>query len=327
MKRTILIAQDDSLQAIFEPEEYNVFHVASVDQMLTTAAANRIDAFILDGIGFCRAIRSFDRRRSTPVIFLTDNEQTIDDALSSGADDFIVKPASPSVVRARLKTHFQRAENSRQAEWLRSVLERYLPKRTLDMIESASATGTLPPPQEQDLAICFTDMRGFTAFSEETEPSRLFSIVSAFLADQVQIIHEFGGYVDKFGGDGVMAIFDGPEMVAQSCLCALSILESARVKGGGLSGDMRGFGVGIHTGRAVVGNIGSPEHLDYSAIGSAVNLAARLCGQAEAMSVVVSKAVRDALAGDPRVTFHSERNVPIRGIKDAVTVYTLGRGR
>jgi adenylate cyclase len=56
-------------------------------------------------------------------------------------------------------------------------------------------------------------MRGFTAFAEEIEPSCLFSLVSALLADQVQIIHEFGGYVDKFGGDGVVSFFEGPDMV------------------------------------------------------------------------------------------------------------------
>jgi adenylate cyclase len=114
-------------------------------------------------------------------------------------------------------------------------------------------------------------------------------------------------------------------MVIQSCLCALRILESARLKDVGVMEQTHGFGIGIHVGRAVIGNIGSPEHLDYSAIGSSVNLAARLCGQAEAMSVVVSKAVRDAVADDARLKFHSERAVPIRGIKGPVTVYTLSR--
>jgi class 3 adenylate cyclase len=87
---------------------------------------------------------------------------------------------------------------------------------------------------------------------------------------------------------------------------------------------MIGFGIGIHVGRAVIGNIGSPEHLDYSGIGTSVILAARLCGQAEAMSTVVSKAVRDAVPHDARLRFHSEREVPIRGIKGSVTVFRLG---
>lgn len=336
MKRTVLIADDDPssrnlLQSILEGEGYDVIQADSGEQALAVTHTLLLDAFILNiqmnGINLCRAIRQMERHRSTPIIFLTgsDTDETIDLAFSAGGDDFITKPVSPAAVRARVKSHLKRAEYSGRLEWLRSVLKQYLSRRTLDVVENAVSTGTLPPPQEQDLAVCFTDIRGFTAFAEETEPSHLFAMVSAVLADQVQIIHEFGGYVDKFGGDGVMAIFEGPDMVVQSCLCALRILDSARLKDVGVTAHTNGFGIGIHTGRAVVGNIGSPEHLDYSAIGSAVNLAARLCGQAQAMSIVVSKAVRDAVAGDSRLKFHSERQVPIRGIKEAVIVYTLSR--
>ena len=123
-----------------------------------------------------------------------------------------------------------------------------------------------------------------------------------------------------------MAVFDGPEMVLQSCLCALNILENTLLQNSLHPEEIRRVGIGIHTGRAVVGNIGSPDHLDYSAIGRNVNLAARLCGQAEATSIVVSKAVRDAVAGDARLKFHSERRVAIRGFREPVTVYTLRRG-
>jgi adenylate cyclase len=104
------------------------------------------------------------------------------------------------------------------------------------------------------------------------------------------------------------------------------MLETAGIKDSVNKVEIRRFGIGIHTGHAVVGNIGSPEHLDYSAIGSTVNLAARLCGQAEATSIIVSKAVRDAVGDDPRLNFHSERSVTIRGFKEPVIVYTLSRG-
>jgi adenylate cyclase len=242
-----------------------------------------------------------------------------------GGDDFIQPPYTSLTVRARLKIQFRRLDYAQRLDRVRGILGQYLSKRTLDAMES-SPSGTLPQPEEHDLAVCFTDIRGFTAFSEGTAPTKLFSLVSDLLAAQVNVIHDYGGYVDKFGGDGVMAIFDGPDMVAQSCLCALRMLETAHMKGSAGSKEIRGFGIGINTGRAVVGNIGSPEHLDYSAIGSTVNLAARLCGQAEATSIVVSKAVRDAVSDDPRLSFHSERRVEIRGFKDSVTVYTLSRG-
>jgi len=340
MAQTILIADDEPgarkiLQLMLRPEGYGLIEVESGEQAIALAqSSSQIDGFLLDiqmprmnGIALCRAIRQIERYRSTPIIFLTDggDDEVLEEAFAAGGDDFIHKPYTATTVRSRLKSHLQRAEYFHRLERIRRVLGQYLSKRTFDAVENAVAAETLPPPEEQDLAICFTDMRGFTAFSEETEPKQLFSFISALLADQVSLVHQHGGYVDKFGGDGVMAIFEGPTMVLQSCLCALSILDSARVKDSSSAENIQRFGIGIHSGRAVVGNIGSPEHLDYSAIGSAVNLAARLCGQAQAMSIVVSKAVRDAAKDDPRFNFHSERQVPIRGIKEPVTIYTLSR--
>jgi len=339
MKRTILIADNDSaarttLQNILQPEGHDVLQAESGEQALAMATAVPIDLFLLrvdmprlNGIIACRELRAIEQYRLTPIIFLagSSGDAGLAQALTTGGDDFIQQPYTPVTVNARLKIHLERLEYSQRLERVRGLLKQYLSKRTLDAIES-SASGALPPPEERDLTICFTDMRGFTAFSETTEPNRLFSLVSDLLAVQVNTIHDYGGYVDKFGGDGVMSVFDGPDMVLQSCLCALSILESARTKGSVGSEEIRRLGIGIHTGRAVVGNIGSPEHLDYSAIGSTVNLAARLCGQAEATSIAVSKAVRDSIGDDPRLNFHSERQVAIRGFKDPVTVFTLSRG-
>ncbi len=339
MAGTILIVDDDPrarevLVHVLEAEGYEVIQAESGEQAIALAGGRQIDAFLLDiqmprmnGIDLCRALRRMERYSRVPIIFLTGqaDDAVLEEAFASGGDDFLNKPSTLAAVRVRLKSHLQRMEYLRRLERMRGVLKQYLSKRTLEVVEDTSLTGALPAPQEQELAVCFTDMRGFTAFSEETEPTRLFSLISALLAEQVHIIHEYGGYVDKCGGDGVMAIFDGPDMVLQSCLCSLSILDTARVKHSADLEDIRKFGIGIHTGPAVIGNIGSPEHLDYTAIGSTVNLAARLCGQAEATSIAVSKAVRDAARNDHRLNFHSERQVPMRGIKDLVTVYTLSR--
>jgi class 3 adenylate cyclase len=339
MARTVIIADDDEgvrhlVAQILERDGYQVLHAESGEQAIGMSAMLHVDAFLLDlnmpkmnGIQVCRTLRAMENYRATPILFVTglDEGTALEEALAAGGDDFINKPFNAVTLRARLRTQLERRDYVQRLERARKALRQYLSKRTLDVVEATSVTGVLPPPQEQDLAICFTDIRGFTALSEDADPSELFAMVSALLAEQVDIIHRHGGYVDKFGGDGVMAIFDGPEMVPQSCLCALSILDRARVKGSSDPEDIRRFGIGIHTGRAVIGNIGSPEHLDYSAIGSTVNLAARLCGQAQATSIVVSKAVRDAAANDPRLAFHSERQVQIRGIKDPVTIYTLTR--
>jgi len=338
-RKTILITDDDAvlretLAEILETEDYEVLEAANGTQAIALAKSRHIDAFLLDmempgmnGVEVCRELRRLDGYQATPIIFVTGigEERGLDEAFAAGCDDFISKPPTAMILTVRLRGHLQRMEYFQRLERARVALRQYLSKRTLDMVETASMTGVLPPPVERSIAICFTDIRGFTAFSEAIEPSQLFSVVSSVLAEQVQIIHAHGGYVDKFGGDGVMAIFDGPDMVLQCCLCALRIRDSARLKSADGTDNIRGLGIGIHTGPAVIGNIGSPEHLDYSAIGNSVNLAARLCGQAEVLSIVVSKAVRDSVADDPRLHFHSERSVPIRGMRDPVTVYTLSR--
>ncbi|MBI4473897.1 MAG: response regulator [Acidobacteria bacterium] len=337
--QTILVVDDDegireTVRDVLEREDYRVIEAESPAKAIELAINDDVSAFLLDfemrgmtGPELCLKLRNIDRYKSTPIIFVTGigEEAGLGAAFEAGGDDFISKPFSPMVLYARLKGHLQRAEYFKQLERTRRTMNQYLSRRTLELVDKVSRTGILPPPEEGEIAICFTDIRGFTAFSEDMESGLLFSLVSSLLAEQVDLIHHYGGYVDKFGGDGVMAIFDGPGMVLQSCLCALKILDGsiARLREGG-EGIWK-CGIGIHTGRAMLGNIGSPEHLDYSAIGPSVNLAARLCGQAEATSIVVSEVVRDAVAGDPRLNFHTKRQVPIRGVKAPVTIYTLSR--
>jgi len=314
-------------------EGYQTVEAESAGRALELARSRPIDGFLIDidlpgksGVELSRELRSSESHRTTPIVLYTQlgrHDSTVA-AYDSRCNDVIVgDPLNANVLKNRLKEHIQRTEHFEQLERTRLTMISYLSRRTLEVVSETSQTGVIPPPEERDLAILFTDLRGFTAMSEEIQPVRLFELVSTLLGHQVKVIHEFGGYVDKFGGDGVMAVFDGPGMVVQSCLCALRIVESSPQV---IPEESRGFwqsGIGIHTGRVVIGNIGSPDHLDYSAIGTTVNLAARLCGQAQATSIVVSKAVRDSAFADSRVQFHSERKVDIRGIRDQVTVYTL----
>jgi adenylate cyclase len=336
--RCILVVDDNAIARrtaveALKNEGYQVIDAESAGCAMEQARLHSVGAFLIhldmsgrNGIDICRDIRNIEPYKFTPVILFTRNGShgQIVAAFESGCTDVLDgRSMNSDALRTRLKDHIQRTEYFEQLERTRLTMISYLSRRTLEVVTATSRTGVLPPPEERDLAILFTDLRGFTSMSEEMEPVNLFELVSRLLGHQVKLIHEFGGYVDKFGGDGVMAIFDGPEMVLQSCMCALRIVESSHRVIPEDSQRLWQSGIGIHTGRVVIGNIGTPDHLDYSAIGTTVNLAARLCGQAKATSIVVSKAVRDAAVGDPRVHFHSERQADIRGIREPVTVYTL----
>jgi len=336
-QRKVLIVDDDQnisrlLAQFLAIQGYEGAIANSAAKALALLSHLHFDAFLLDidmpgknGISLCREIRKIKEYEATPILFMTGAPHHLEEAFAAGCDDFITKPVDQIVIRARLKGHLERAEQAELLTATRRMLDQYVSKRTRDVAESAAKTGMLPQPHRQNVVVLFTDIRGFTSLSEELDPGQLFSQISANLAMQVDLIYDFGGYVDKFGGDGLMAVFDGSEMAAQSCLCALSIVREAQ-KIAVTDDRLRQLGIGIHMGPVVIGNIGSPEHLDYSAIGATVNLAARLCGQASALSIVVSEAVRNAVLGDSRLRLDSGNQVTIRGIKEPVSIYHLVSG-
>ncbi len=303
-------------------------------EALDIVARQPIEAFIIDiqmpgmdGIELCRRLRAMEPHRNTPLIFITtmDESRVLEQALEAGGDDFIGKPIHVVVLRARLTNLLQRTAYLRQAELMSLSLQRYVSPRTEEIARIYARTGVLPAPEREDVCILFSDVRGFTELSQDMEPEALFHVLGAHLATLVSLVYEHEGYVDKFAGDGIMAVFDGEDMVLKACLCALDMLEASRrhLQTEGLR--IHQLGIGIHRGDAVSGNLGSSRHLDYTLIGKTVNLAARLCSMADSLSIVVSQAVRDTLACDQRLAFENERRVTVRGFKEQILVYGLAR--
>jgi len=338
MQKKILIVDDDQAIAgviaeFVKLEGYGAATADSPNDALHLLSQDRFDAFLLDvdmpggsGISLCRAIRGMKEYEAVPILFITAKPSHLEEAFAAGCDDFIDKPIDHRILRARLRGHMERAEQAVLLSSTRRLLDQYVSKRTREIVEKEALTGELPQPHRRNLVVLFTDIRGFTSLSEQVDPGELFSLISAELAIQVNLVYRYGGYVDKFGGDGLMAVFDGDDMATQSCLCALEMIRHASAAS---PGDRRieQVGIGIHLGPVVIGNIGSTVHLDYSVIGMAVNLASRLCSQAPPLAIIVSKAVRDTVANGSCLTFTDGRQVAIRGLTDLVTVYTLGSDR
>jgi adenylate cyclase len=336
--RTVLVVDDTAVSRVLGADilttsEMKVLEAESGEQALLQAQTHAIDAFLLDirlpdmnGIELCRALRENPRYRDTPIIFVTamDQREVLQWALEAGADDFIQKPLHAMVLRKRLGNLLQKAAYLREAELMNLSLQRYVSPRTEQMARAYAITGRLPAPRREEVCILFSDARGFTEMSQELEPEAVFAILSDRLAAQVELVYRHGGYVDKYSGDGIMAVFDGEDMTRNCCRCALDILGSARELPGGKGAGAIELGLGMHRGYAMVGNLGSENHLDYTVIGKTVNLAARLCGLAR-QSIVVSRAVRDALVGDAAFSFSAERSTQVRGFRDPVTVFELQR--
>jgi adenylate cyclase len=335
--KRILIADDEQsmrtmLAELLASRGYAVVQAEDAESAVKLAASSVITAFMVDlqmpgkgGIDLCRSLRSMERYKVAPIIVMTSNDDParLVDAFAAGCDDFIGKPLEPTVLLARLKAHLQRTEYMEELEQTRRMLHRYMSTRTREIAETSTRTGSLPSPEQREVVILFTDIRGFTALAEQMKPSELFEDLSTLLEQQVTLVYEHGGYIDKFGGDGVMAVFDRADKVRQACVCACRMIQKAQEDGDADDKGIRQLGIGIHIGPAVIGNIGSATHMDYSVIGTTVNLAARLCGHAERMSIVVSDAVRNAVNHDSELRFENRRQVAIRGLKDPVTVYNL----
>jgi class 3 adenylate cyclase len=340
VERPILIVDDEPtvramIADLLTGLRFRVLEAGSAERAVAMAREIPIGAFLVDvqlrgasGLDVCRAVRQMDEYKASPIIIITGlhERDILLEAFAAGCDDFINKPIDGVVLLARLRALLQRMEYFEELERTRRMLNRYLSTRTREVAEASTKTGEMPAPEQRDLVILFTDLRGFTALSEELTPDELFRQVSSQLEDQVDLVYEYGGYVDKFGGDGVMAVFDKSDRVRQSCLCALRMIEKAQ-RNATQDDRIRQLAIGIHAGNAVIGNIGSADHMDYSVIGTNVNLAARLCGHAERMSIVVSEAIKNAASGDLRLNFHSGRMVSIRGLKDQVMVYSLSERR
>ncbi len=180
-----------------------------------------------------------------------------------------------------------------------------------------------------DIAVLFVDIRGFTPMSELLSPHEVVQILNEYLTLTSSCIINNKGTLDKFVGDATMAIWGAPlpqdDYIMKAAQTALDIVAGAEALNANLQkkyGRTVGFGVGVHCGEAIVGNIGAPMRMDFTAIGDTVNTAARLESNAKAGQILISRAVADALTG--RITVTSLGNsIKLKGKTSGFEVLTL----
>jgi adenylate cyclase len=183
----------------------------------------------------------------------------------------------------------------------------------------------------QPVAVLFSDLRGFTSYAEKLSPEALVHELNAYLEEMVAVITAHGGVVDKYIGDGIMAVFGAPRThphdaarALQTARALVTALEAHNRRRGVEGRPPLKMGVGVHFGAVVAGNIGTVEHAQYTIIGDTVNLAARLEAATKDLGVpvLVSRALKDA-AGETGVALVSLGSLVVRGRDEAVEIFGL----
>ncbi|MBF8247487.1 MAG: hypothetical protein HW374_287 [Bacteroidetes bacterium] len=201
-------------------------------------------------------------------------------------------------------------------------MQKFVSRSTVQMIsekKEATLGGT-----RRVITAMFTDIRNFTSVSENKWPEEVVDTLNHYLDIQTRVIHEQKGIVDKFMGDGIMSIFTGDKMVQNAVTAAVElqrqihVMNKERKKNKEIVLDV---GVGLATGVAVLGSIGSHDRMDYTAIGNTVNLASRLCGVAGPQQIIANEDFVKRLNGQFQTK--SGGKIDIKGKQDPVPVYEI----
>jgi adenylate cyclase len=346
------------LEAVLAPRGYALVAAESGPEALEKVASERPDLILLDvvmpgmdGYEVCRRLREDPATHLLPVVMITASEERERlKALEAGADDFIPKPFNQQELLARVRSLVRikqyydmiQAQAAELAEWNRSLetrvrqqvdelerlgrLRRFLSPQLAELIIS-SGDESLLKSHRREIAVVFCDLRGFTPFSETAEPEEVVGILNEYHGALGSLIHHFEGTFSDFAGDGLMVFFNDPFPCPDPAARAVHMAIAMRQRMAELTATWRkrghalGFGIGIAFGYATLGQIGFEQRFAYGAIGSVVNLAARLCGEARAGQILVSQPVFAAV--EDLVELEHTGDLTLKGFHKPVPAFNV----
>jgi adenylate cyclase len=205
-------------------------------------------------------------------------------------------------------------------------LKRFLAPQVADLVDRAGDDGVLDG-RRAEVVVVFCDLRGFTAFAAGVAPEQVMSLLSEYYDALGRVITQFAATLISFSGDGLMVLVNAPVAVEEPALRAVDLAVAMQksvqelIAGWRLQGYQVGFGVGLASGSATVGRIGYENRFDYTAIGSVVNLAARLCASAADREILMDAEVAEYVRGKRSVAGLGDRQ--LKGFDDAIPVFGI----
>ena len=315
------------LEAVLTSHGYSVTSASSGPEALEKVTAEQPDLVLLDiqmpgmnGYEVCRRLRADPATQFLPVVMITSSDTEVRvNALEADADDFITKPFDQQELLARVRSLVRikqyhdtiESQSAELAGWNRTLearveeqveelekmnqLRRFLSPTLAELILEQGES--ILESHRREIAVLFADLAGWTAFSATTEPEEVMGVIREFHDAMGNLIRQFEATVGWFAGDGLMVWFNDPIPCPDPAARAVRMAVEMRRAMTDLTAKWRkrghelAFSVGIALGYATLGRIGFDGRYDYGAVGSVMNLAARLCDEAASGQILVNERV------------------------------------
>ena len=276
----------------------------------------------MTGYEVCRAIRETHPANELPILMLTAKNQVADlvEGLTAGANDYIAKPVAKRELLARLKTHLHLSK-------INQAYGRFVPREFLQCLKKDSILDVeLGDQVEEHLSVMFADILDFTSLSEKMQPDENFRFINAFLSRMEPAISAHQGFIDKYIGDAIMALFSGG---ADDALGA-AIDMFQRLKNYNQERELDDYrpieiGIGINTGKMMLGTVGGKNRMDSTVISDAVNVAARIerLTRLYQVSLLISHCTFVQLKNPNRYAMRVVDRVQVKGKSGYISVYEV----
>ena len=353
----------DMLARRLRRQDYEVLTAAGGSAALAALAGTPVDLVLLDvmmpdldGYAVLQRLKADPALRDIPVLMISalDELDSVVRCIQLGAEDYLGKPFDPVLLQARIgaclekkRLHDQEARHRRElAEWNQTLerrvaeqvaqlerlgrLKRFFSPQLAELIVAGGADDPLKT-HRREVTVVFVDLRGFTAFAETAEPEEVMGVLREYHAEMGRLIMEHEGTLERFTGDGMMIFFNDPVEIPNPAERAIRMAVAMRDLLAGLAARWRkrgwdlALGVGIAQGYATIGAIGFEGRLDYGAIGTVTNLAARLCGEAAGGQILISARVAAAVEG--MIEAEDVGPLTLKGLARPVPIWSVRRLR